>query len=137
MFNSVVTMLRFTDCIVPQSGHRNKDGYIRILDAPRSSGGRLVMLHRLEYEKVNGKIPDGFEVNHICKNRECCNVNHLEILSRSEHRTKDNSLRYRDRALKIVDFCRENPTLPQSKVGELFGVSQSAVSSILRRHPLV
>lgn len=88
-------MRKFTDaCLDPGFGYENKDGYVRICNVPRPAGGKLVMRHRWFWELINGPIPDGFEVNHLCKNRRCCNVNHLELLSTVEHRKKDNGERY-------------------------------------------
>jgi len=126
-------MRQYTDCIVPEPGHRNQNGYIRVLDKPRKDGGRLVMLHRMEWERVNGPILSGYEVNHKCKNRECCNTNHLEVLTRSEHRSKDNTGRYADRAAAVVKYKLENPLATQREVAAKFNISQSGVSQIIRR----
>jgi len=129
-------MQKFTNCIVPDTGHRNSDGYVRVWDKPQTQGGRLTMLHRLEYEKVFGKIPKGYEIDHRCKNRECCNVNHLEMLTSSVHRAKDSGLRHLERTVKILKFCKENPNLSQKKVADLFGVSQATISYIVNSYNL-
>ena len=126
-------MPAYTDCIVPEEGHRNHDGYIRDLNRMRKDGGRLVMLHRLEWEKVNGPILNDHEVNHKCKNRECCNVNHLEVLSRSEHRSKDNVGRYADRAAEVFRYHLKNPSATQREVAAQFNITQSGVSKIIKR----
>lgn len=42
-------------------------------------------VHRLIYELLIGPIPDGKELHHKCKNRRCCNPEHLELISREEH----------------------------------------------------
>ena len=122
-----------TSCLVPSDGHRNHDGYIRVLDKPRSEGGRLVMLHRLEWEKVNGPIPDGHNINHKCKNRECANVNHLEVLTLSEHAALDNSTRYRDKEQELVAYIMLNPDLSQEQIAQDMGVSQSTVCKTAQR----
>ena len=119
-------------CIVPSDGYINTDGYIRVLDKPRSCGGRLKMLHRIEWEKINGSIPDDYEINHKCKNRMCCNVNHLEILTKSDHKSKDNSLRYKEREDQIVAFYMKNE-ITQQELADTFGVSQPGISKILNR----
>ena len=115
-------------CIVPYDGHRNQASYIRVLDKPRKDGGKLKMLHRIEWEKAYGPIPEGYEVNHKCKNRQCSNVNHLELLTRSEHRAKDNAERYRDRTHGILVMAYKRPDLTQNQIAKHFGVSQATVS---------
>lgn len=125
---------RYIDCIVPDYGHINKDGYVRVLLVPRSQGGKLIMKHRAEWEKINGPIPEGYEINHKCKNRRCCNLEHLECLEKSKHRSLDNSLRYKEREMKIVDYRLNNPNKYQREIAEVFGVSQATISRIFIRN---
>ena len=126
--------MTFTDsCIVPEAGHRNHDGYIRVLDAPRPQGGKLVMLHRMEWEKVNAPVPKGHNINHLCKNRECANVNHMEVLTLSEHATKDNGMRYKEREDRIIAHSMLNPETTQQALADLFGLTQTAIQKMLKR----
>ena len=41
-------------------------------------GGRKAYVHRLAYEWLVGAIPDGLVIDHLCRNRLCCNPAHLE-----------------------------------------------------------
>ena len=132
--NLVITTHRFTDCITPDGGYPTQDGYIRVLTKLRRLGGLLKMRHRIEWEKVNGPIPDGYEIDHMCKVRACCNVDHLQCLSRSKHKSKDNAERYKDREIAILKFINHNPHLLQREVGSIFGVSQSCISGIIKRN---
>ena len=65
----------------------NQDGYIRTRCMVEQ---RSVMLHVYEWEKVNGKKPEGMELNHKCSNRSCCNLEHLELICGSAHATLTN-----------------------------------------------
>ncbi len=41
--------------------------------------------HRFIYEFVFGGIPGKLQLDHLCRNRGCCNPNHLEIVTASEN----------------------------------------------------
>jgi hypothetical protein len=44
----------------------------------RGDDGPLVLVHRLVYEYLVGPIPPGMQLDHLCRNRRCCNPDHLE-----------------------------------------------------------
>ena len=44
--------------------------------------------HRLAYEHFVGAIPDGLEIDHLCRNRSCCNPDHLEPVDHAENRNR-------------------------------------------------
>lgn len=59
----------------------NSHGYARI-----SLGvGRAARAHRFVYEHFKGVIPDGMHLHHLCGNRRCCNINHLQPIAPSMH----------------------------------------------------
>lgn len=39
--------------------------------------GRLRKAHRVSYELLVGPIPEGLQLDHLCRNRACCNPDHL------------------------------------------------------------
>jgi glutamine cyclotransferase len=60
------------------------------------------MLHHLIWEEANGPIPEGKEIHHICHNRGCQNINHLECIDGSLHATITNN----EREFKIGEWKR-------------------------------
>lgn len=53
-------------------------GYGRLILA-----GRYWAAHRLSYVLYKGPIPDGLEIDHLCRTRCCVNPDHLEAVTRS------------------------------------------------------
>lgn len=41
--------------------------------------------HRKAWVKANGPIPDGLEIDHLCNNRACQNVEHMELVTHAEN----------------------------------------------------
>jgi hypothetical protein len=58
------------------------EGYGRMKDAKR---GKRVLAHRLAYELFKGPIPEGLDLDHLCRNRHCFNPEHLEPVTRQEN----------------------------------------------------
>lgn len=47
--------------------------------------GRNVRAHRITYETFVGLIPEGLDIDHLCRVRACCNPQHLEPVTRAEN----------------------------------------------------
>lgn len=58
------------------AGADNGKGY-------RNLGGRYV--HALMFEAALGLVPAGMEIDHVCRNRACCNPLHLEAVTHLEN----------------------------------------------------
>jgi hypothetical protein len=65
-----------TGCLV-WTGAKTEDGYGQVY-VP-GVGTRSV--HRVVYEKFNGPIPEGLQVDHLCRNPACSAIAHLEVVS--------------------------------------------------------
>jgi len=46
---------------------------------------RSVLVHRWVWEQINGPIPEGLEVMHICDNRACYRLDHLRLGTHSDN----------------------------------------------------
>jgi hypothetical protein len=61
----------------------NSGGYGRLW-RPRPHR-RLEQAHRVAWELVNGSIPQGLVVDHLCFTRACINPDHLQLLTRADN----------------------------------------------------
>lgn len=75
---------------------KDKDGYGQFRD-----GARTRQAHIWAWENsTQGALPDGFELDHICRNRSCVNPSHLELVTHSENirRQREAQARLKDEA---------------------------------------
>lgn len=47
--------------------------------------GKYKSTHRLAYEYWKGEIPKELQIDHLCRNRACCNPTHLEAVTAKEN----------------------------------------------------
>jgi len=62
-------------------GYVSRYGYARFNIAP----GQSVHAHRFAYEELVGPIPEGLDLDHLCRNKTCVNPAHLEPVTRAEN----------------------------------------------------
>src|SRR3990167_10659382 len=48
--------------------------------------------HRLAYEWIHGPVPEGKQLDHLCRNRACVNPDHLEPVSARENTIRGTSI---------------------------------------------
>jgi len=65
--------------------HQDGKGYgvisVRSIDGKWSTA----KTHRVAYELLVGPIPGGLQLDHLCRNRICCNPDHLEPVTNREN----------------------------------------------------
>ena len=69
-----------TDSCWNWTASTNQKGYGRM-----SLNRKSVQTHRLVYELLIGKIPEGLTIDHLCRNRKCVNPDHLEPVTNREN----------------------------------------------------
>lgn len=64
------------------TGAKYRSGYGAI-----NQGGDkgVTVVHRVVWQLLVGPIPDGTELDHLCRVRACCNPDHLEPVTRAEN----------------------------------------------------
>ena len=63
----------------PWLNYMNVTGY----GTYRDIHGKQVYAHRAAYILTHGSIPEGLTLDHLCRNKQCCNPKHLEPVSQS------------------------------------------------------
>lgn len=67
------------------TGSTRKAGYGQIWTSVADGPRRLLSTHRAMYELTRGPIPDGMDLDHLCRVPLCMNPDHLEPVTRAEN----------------------------------------------------
>lgn len=67
-------------CWIWKSSVDKRAGYARISD-----NGKQWLVHKWVWEQMGFRVPDGFELDHLCRNRRCVNPFHVEPVTHREN----------------------------------------------------
>lgn len=68
----------------------NRNGYRRVWD-----GKREPVAHRYAWEYVNGHIPIGLILDHLCRFRACIRPDHMEPVTHAENTRRGNAILFK------------------------------------------
>lgn len=68
-------------------GTKDKDGYGKF-----TIKYVTIRSHRFAYEVNKGQIPEGMQIDHLCRNHDCVNPDHMEVVSPRENTLRGDGL---------------------------------------------
>ncbi len=96
-------------------GYVDIKGYARC----KPTGRNNVLAHRVLYEHYVGPIPDGLDLDHLCRVPSCVNPDHMEPVTRAENVRRGNSAKLtlkEARELRVIvdRLCSEYGVRPRT-----------------------
>jgi hypothetical protein len=83
------------------------------------------------YEKTNGPVPAGLELDHLCRQRDCINPDHLQPVTTAVNSRRGRQAKLGWSGAFAVRAARRSTTLTRREIGEMFGVSKATVDAVL------
>jgi hypothetical protein len=80
------------------------------------------------YEKLVGKVKKGMHLDYLCRNTQCVNPKHLEIVTPKENTRRGKATKL---SLKNVEKIRSLIGYKQKEIASMFGIHPSEISRIL------
>ena len=110
-------------------GAKNSEGY-----GSWWVGGRHHRAHRVMYERTKGPIPDGLVIDHLCRNRDCVNPDHLEVVTNRENIMRGEG--YTAQQVRKT-HCKRGHQLNEANIARFQGRRSCRACRYLRDHNLL
>lgn len=101
--------------------HLTKDGY-----GERRVAGRQRPTHVVEWEAVHGPVPDGLQLDHLCRQRACGEPTHLEPVPQIVNLQRGLVAKLNPEAVLAIRAS----DLPSDQLAKRFGVAIRTITSI-------
>lgn len=93
--------------------------------------GRVCRAHRHFYEQNIGPIPDGLEIDHLCRNRDCVNPKHLEPVTGKENTRRGANTRLSISEAREIKLWDKVAGSQRRDIAKAYGITLAHVINIL------
>lgn len=94
---------------------------------------RLRSVHRIYYEERYGPIPEGLQLDHLCRTPACCNPEHLEAVTSAENTRRGRAAKLDVEKVRRIRCLREGKGLTYARLARMFGVRATCIGNVVNR----
>lgn len=117
--------MSMTDCVEITKG-LDRDGYpILLIKRKRCRAARYL------YEQTFGKIEDKKVIDHLCRNRKCINLEHLEVVTIVENTRRGTSAKITMTDAQEIRKLYKNNNMKQTELANIYKIGQDEISRIV------
>ncbi len=110
-------------------GRLTDEGYPRGWDRQRKT---MRGAHQIMYEQERGPVPDGCELDHLCRETRCVNPAHLDAVPHKVNYLRSSRIRLTPDQITEIRRRYAQGGIRQADLGAEYGIGQSHVSQIVR-----
>jgi len=89
--------------------------------------------HRIYWERANGPIPKGLDLDHLCRVRSCCNPAHTEPVTRAENLRRGCRTKLTKAKVLEIRARRQAEGTTYAVLGLVYGVSPITIEAVVNR----
>lgn len=113
------------DCKI-WKGFKDRDGY-----GCMTRNKKSYRVHRYFYELEKGKIPNGLVIDHLCRVRDCINVEHMEVVTIGENTRRGNMSKLNMKQAEEIRKSYIKGEIRQEDLAIRYKVGQDEISRIV------
>lgn len=114
-----------TPCWIWQKGEAS-GGYGRL-----SVNRRTMPVHRYFYEKEYGPVPEGKELDHLCRVRLCCRPTHVEPVTRAENLRRGARAKLSPDKAELIRQLAKSGLYPR-EIAVMFDVHRTTIGAVIQ-----
>ena len=97
------------------------------------ANGITCQAHRMVYERMIGSIPDGLDLDHLCRNRACVNPEHLEPVTRLVNVARGTNPVLTMGLAEVIRTRYAGGGCSQRQLAAEYGVCHATIGGVTRR----